>query len=99
MITELFADDAKVKVSAGHKKKQILPLYRQGELSCRFEGDPVSITWEKVGLRTLPDRMVPRMDKLDILNVDMSDSGLYKCMAYDGYSKAQAEINVTVNGK
>ncbi|XP_068710293.1 uncharacterized protein [Montipora foliosa] len=90
-------NDARVKVSAGHKKKQILPLYRQGELSCRFEGDPVSITWGKVGLRTLPDRMVPRMDKLDILNVDMSDSGLYKCMAYDGYSKAQAEINVTVN--
>lgn len=43
--------------------------------------------------------MIPRMDKLDILDVDMRDSGMYKCMAYDGFSTAEAEINVTVNGK
>ena len=91
-------DGAKVKVSAAHKKKQILPAYKQGELICRFEGDPVSITWQKVGLRTLPNRMVPRMGRLDILNVDMHDSGMYKCMAYDGFSTAEAEINVTVDG-
>ena len=94
-----FADGAKVKISAAHKRMQILPMRKQGKLTCQFEGDPVSITWEKVGLRTLPDRMVPRLNNLDILNVDMTDGGLYKCMAYDGFSKAQAEINVTVSGK
>lgn len=88
-----------MRVSAAHKKKQILPAYKQGELTCQFEGDPVSITWRKVGLRTLPNRMVPRMDKLNILGVDMRDSGTYKCMAYDGFSTAEAEINVTVNGE
>ena len=94
-----FADGAKVKISAAHKRMQILLVHKQGKLTCQFEGDPVSITWEKVGLRSLPDRMVPRLNKLDIVNVDMSDSGLYKCMAYDGFSKAEAEINVTVSGK
>jgi len=89
---------AKVKISAAHKRRQILLVRKQGKLTCQFEGDPVSITWEKVGLRSLPDRMVPRLNKLNILNVDMSDSGLYKCMAYDGFSKAEAEINVTVSG-
>lgn len=59
----------------------------------------MSITWRKVGLRTLPNRMIPRMDKLDILDVDMRDSGMYKCKAYDGFSTAEAEINVTINGK
>ena len=88
-----------MRVSAAHKKKQILSAYKQGELTCRFEGDPVSITWRKVGLRTLPNRMLPRMDKLNIVDVDMGDSGMYKCMAYDGFSTAEAEINVTVNGK
>lgn len=94
-----FSDGVKIEVSAAHKSKQILPAYKQGELICRFEGEPVSITWRKVGLRTLPNRMIPRMDKLDILDVDMRDSGMYKCMAYDGFSTAEAEINVTVNGK
>ena len=88
----------KIEVSAAHRSKQILPAYEQGELTCRFEGHPVSITWRKVGLRTLPNRMIPRMDKLDILDVDMHDSGMYKCMAYDGFSSAEAEINVTING-
>ena len=89
----------KIEVSAAHKSKQILPAYKQGKLTCRFEGHPVSITWRKVGLRTLPNRMIPRMDKLDILDVDMRDSGMYKCKAYDGFSTAEAEINVTINGK
>lgn len=86
-------------MSAAHKSKQILPAYKQGELTCRFEGYPVSITWRKVGLGALPNRMIPRMDKLDILDVDMRDSGMYKCKAYDGFSTAEAEINVVVNGK
>lgn len=59
----------------------------------------MSITWKKVGLRTLPNRMIPRMDKLDILDVDMRDGGMYKCKAYDGFFSAEAEINVTINGK
>ncbi|KAJ7381087.1 hypothetical protein OS493_004685 [Desmophyllum pertusum] len=91
-------DGVKVQVSAAHKSKQLLPAYKQGELTCRFEGDPVSITWKKVGLRTLPNRMIPRMDKLYILDVDMRDGGMYKCKAYDGFFSAEAEINVTING-
>ena len=39
------------------------------------------------------------MDNLDILDVDMRDSGMYKCKAYDGFTTAEAEINVTINGK
>ena len=39
------------------------------------------------------------MDRLDILDVDMHDSGMYKCMAYDGFTTAEAEINVTVDGE
>ena len=92
-------DGVKIKVSAAHKSKQILPAYEQGELRCRFEGEPVSITWRKVGLRGLPNRMIPRKDKLDIQDVDMRDSGMYKCKAYDGFFTAEAEINVTINGK
>lgn len=88
----------KVTVSTTHKKKQVLPAYKKGELTCRFEGVPVSIIWQKVGLRTLPDRMVPRMGRLDILDVGVHDSGMYKCMAYDGFGTAEAEINVTVKG-
>lgn len=94
-----YSDGDKVTVSTTHKKKQVLPAYKKGELTCRFEGVPVSIIWQKVGLRTLPDRMVPRMGRLDILDVGVHDSGMYKCMAYDGFGTAEAKINVTVKGK
>ena len=57
------------------------------------------ITWKKVGLGALPNRMVPRRNKLDITDVDMRDSGMYKCKAYDGFFTAEADVNVTVNGK
>ncbi|PFX15746.1 Equistatin [Stylophora pistillata] len=92
-------DGVRLKVSAAHKSRQVLPAYKKGELRCRFEGEPVSITWKKVGLRGLPNRMIPRMDKLNIQDVDMRDGGMYKCQAYDGFLTAEAEISVIINGQ
>ena len=89
----------RLKVSAAHKSRQILPAYEKGELRCRFDGEPLSITWKKVGLRGLPNRMIPEMDKLNIQDVDMRDGGMYKCQAYDGFLTVEAEISVIVNGK
>lgn len=88
----------RLKVSSAHKSRQVLPAYEKGELRCRFDGDPLSITWKKVGLRGLPNRMIPEMDKLNIQDVDMRDGGMYKCQAYDGFLTVEAEISVIVNG-
>lgn len=43
--------------------------------------------------------MIFCMDKLDILDVDMCDSGMYKCKVYDGFFIVEVEINVIINGK
>lgn len=95
----MWSDGVRLKVSAAHKSRQILPAYEKGELRCRFDGEPLSITWKKVGLRGLPNRMIPEMDKLNIQDVDMRDGGMYKCQAYDGFLTVEAEISVIVNGK
>ena len=92
-------DGVKLRVSADHQKTQTINVDQPGKVTCAFDGKPIMITWHNMALSRLPDRMIPRKDRLHISKVRFGDRGKYQCKAYDGFSVAEAMVEVKVEGK
>ena len=73
---------------------------KPGTVYCNFNGNPIQITWSKVGRRKLPARrMIPSGETLSFKKVLKKDAGEYICTAFDGHRTVSASVNVTVDGE
>jgi hypothetical protein len=89
----------KVTISPSHIRNQVLTAGKPGKITCQFEGDPLQIIWDKVGLERLPpNRMLPQDNVLVINSVIPSDAGIYMCNGFDGLVAVTASVNVSVQG-
>ncbi|KXJ25010.1 Kazal-type serine protease inhibitor domain-containing protein 1 [Exaiptasia diaphana] len=84
-------------ISPLHKNTAILELNQPGKIQCLFLGDPISITWTKLEMDSLPPRMIPIKDTLVIPQVRVADEGTYRCEAYNGLSIVEAFVKITVD--
>lgn len=94
-----FIESRNLLLSPLHQKSVVLDIDYPGKITCAFLGEPISITWFKLEIDSLPPHVIPMKESLIMPKVRVSDEGVYRCEAYDGASIAEGFVNVTVNGK
>lgn len=92
--------EIELTVSESHTASAVLDEGKPGTIFCHFNGNPIQITWSKVGKNKLPRRrVVPSGDTLTFKKVVKKDAGEYICVAFDGYNTVTASVTVTIDGK
>ncbi|XP_029346583.1 zwei Ig domain protein zig-1-like [Acyrthosiphon pisum] len=69
-------------------------------IPCSVDGYPIpTVTWYKDGqiLRN-NERTQATENKLVVVRTNASDSGSYKCEAYNSYSSDEKTVNITIEG-
>ena len=89
-----------LRIGESHTNSAVLDEGKAGSITCVFVGNPIQITWSKVGVKQLPARrVIPSGETLSFTNVRKEDAGEYICSAFDGFSTETASVNVTIDGK